>query len=123
MPFLDWRLVAYVFSLPLESKVGGGYTKRILRDAMVGLMPENIRTRKLKIGLNAPMVEWFSGELSEFIIEEVHSGAFLNSNIWNGPAIRDFAETKVRNKSWNWNDCVSFWPYLNAHILMKGSSC
>lgn len=119
MPLLDWRLVTYAFSIPLESKAGGGYTKRILRDAMIGLMPENIRTRKIKIGLNAPMIEWFSGVLSEFIMDEVNSQAFLSSNIWNGPAIRDFAEAKVKNKSWNWDDCVSFWPYLNAHILMR----
>ena len=31
MPFMDHRLVTYTFSLPWTSKVGGTYTKRIMR--------------------------------------------------------------------------------------------
>ena len=31
MPFMDWRLVTYSFALPETSKIGGGYTKRVLR--------------------------------------------------------------------------------------------
>jgi len=33
-PFLDWRLATYLFSLPTQAKIGNGFTKRILRDAM-----------------------------------------------------------------------------------------
>ena len=29
MPFMDWRLVTYSFSLPYSSKVGAGLSKRI----------------------------------------------------------------------------------------------
>ena len=63
MPFMDHRLVSFVFSLPLSSKLGGGYTKRIVRDAMKGIVPEPILTRKDKIGWNAPLHNWLSGEL------------------------------------------------------------
>ena len=31
-PFLDWRLATYLFSLPSKSKIGNGFTKKILRD-------------------------------------------------------------------------------------------
>ena len=54
MPFLDWRLVCFAFSLPDESKIGGGYTKRVLREAMRGLMPEPTRARTTKIGFGPP---------------------------------------------------------------------
>lgn len=64
MPFMDHRLVTYTFSLPWTSKVGGGYTKRIMRDALKGILPEPIRTRRDKIGWNAPLHEWLkSGPL------------------------------------------------------------
>ena len=63
MPFMDHRLVSFVFSLPLSSKLGGGYTKRIVRDAMKDIVPEPILTRKDKIGWNAPLHDWLSGEL------------------------------------------------------------
>ena len=63
MPFMDHRLVSFVFSLPLFSKLGGGYTKRIVRDAMRDIVPEPILTRRDKIGWNAPLHNWLSGEL------------------------------------------------------------
>ena len=63
MPFLDWRLVSYTFSLPLQSKLGGTYTKRIQRDALSGVLIDEIRLRRDKIGWNAPAHEWFHGTL------------------------------------------------------------
>ncbi len=119
MPFMDWRLVTYIFSLPPESKVKNGFSKRILRDAMKGYLPENIRTRKYKIGINAPMPEWFNGPMSTFIADAVQSGTFLQSSIWNGPILRDYALKLIKDKSWTQRDCDSFWPYLNAWILMN----
>ena len=67
MPFMDHRLVSFVFSLPLSSKLGGGYTKRIVRDAMKDIVPDPILTRRDKIGWNAPLHNWLSGELGNEI--------------------------------------------------------
>ena len=69
MPFMDHRLVTYTFSLPWTSKIGGTYTKRIMRDALKGILPEPIRTRRDKIGWNAPFHEWFRGSLKSEIEE------------------------------------------------------
>lgn len=121
MPFMDHRLVSYVFSLPLQSRIGDGFTKRILRDSMKGLMPENIRTRKAKIGLNAPMPEWFSGTMKEYISDEIGSQNFVNSGIWNADVITKFVREKNKNNSWSWNDCHRFWLVLNAHILLNSN--
>ena len=121
MPFMDYRLVSFVFSLPFQSKVGDGYSKRILRDAMKGYLPEPIRTRKPKIGFNAPMREWFSAELSGFILDEVHSASFRQSGIWNGKQVASFAEQRIKNKSWTWDDCTAFWPLFNAHLLLTNN--
>jgi asparagine synthase (glutamine-hydrolysing) len=74
MPFLDWRLVAFTFSLPWTSKVGGGFTKRIMRDALKGIIPEDIRVRRDKIGWNAPMHEWLKGALRGEIEAFIQSG-------------------------------------------------
>ena len=67
MPFMDHRLVNYTFSLPWTSKVGGTFTKRIVRDALKGILPEEIRTRRDKIGWNAPLHEWFKDPFKEEI--------------------------------------------------------
>lgn len=79
MPFLDYRLVTYTFALPWTSKVGDGYTKRIMRDALKGILPEEIRTRRDKIGWNAPLHEWFKGPLKKEIEEFINKNSLPSS--------------------------------------------
>lgn len=84
MPFMDHRIVTYCFSLPWTSKIGGGYTKRILRDAMKGIVPDAVRLRRDKIGWNAPMHEWLSGPLRpeiEAIYQDIGVSAKLSKEI------------------------------------------
>jgi len=53
VPFLDYRLIDFVFSLADRWKIRGGTTKYILREAMKTKLPEEIRVRKDKIGFKA----------------------------------------------------------------------
>jgi asparagine synthase (glutamine-hydrolysing) len=53
LPFLDFRLVEYVLSLPTYYRIGNGYQKRILRDAIPEL-PRQIASRQDKIGYASP---------------------------------------------------------------------
>jgi asparagine synthase (glutamine-hydrolysing) len=120
MPFMDYRLVSYVFSLPQDAKLGGGFTKRILRDAMKGTLPEEIRTRTLKIGIGAPMQEWFQGELKQYINDTIHSSSFYDSPYWNGKAIQQDLQSAYKNDSLSKNFCNRAWGILNAHIILNG---
>jgi asparagine synthase (glutamine-hydrolysing) len=63
VPFLDHRLVEFAFSLPGDYKVNGVETKSVLREAMRGVLPEPIRTRRDKIGFRAePTATWALAE-------------------------------------------------------------
>jgi asparagine synthase (glutamine-hydrolysing) len=53
VPFLDHRLVEFLFTLPEDLKIRGVTTKFILREAMQGILPEVIRNRKDKVGFKA----------------------------------------------------------------------
>ena len=116
-PFMDWRLVCYAFSLPSQSKLSAGYTKRILRESMRGVLPESIRVRKSKIGFSSPMINWYKLALKSFVLDSVNSQAFLESNIWNGPLIRDFTEKCYRNA--DYHEAIKSWKYIQAMHLMK----
>ena len=83
MPFMDHRLVSFIFSLPLSSKLGGGYTKRIVRDAMKDIVPDPILTRRDKIGWNAPLHNWLSGELGYEIDLKLKEDRNLNDLVGN----------------------------------------
>jgi asparagine synthase (glutamine-hydrolysing) len=65
VPFLDHRLVQLCFSMPNDHKIGGGETKRVLRSAMRGLVPDPVLDRKDKTGFITPgHITWLRGALS-----------------------------------------------------------
>ena len=83
MPFMDYRLVSYSFSLPWQSKLRGGFTKAILRDAIQPVLPASVVRRKTKTGFGTPFTNWFLGPWKEFIQDTVNSSVFKNSNVVN----------------------------------------
>lgn len=58
LPFLDYRLVEFASSLPGEFKVGGGATKRILRDHLRTVGLPTIASRRVKQGYPTPADDW-----------------------------------------------------------------
>lgn len=53
VPFLDHRLVEFLFTLRGDLKIRGARTKYVLREAMRGILPESIRMRRDKLGFKA----------------------------------------------------------------------
>jgi asparagine synthase (glutamine-hydrolysing) len=125
MPFMDWRLVCLAFSLPDASKIGAGFSKRVLREAMTGRLPESIRVNPRKIGFNSPLPEWFEGSLGDWAMDELSSRAFQECDLWKARKIRDFAEKRHRDGKWSWSDCERIWPFLHASLWLQlfGKSC
>lgn len=115
MPFLDWRLVTYCFALPDDSKIGGGYTKRILRLAMQDLMPEPIRLRTAKIHFSSPIGDWSRGPLKAWLLDIANSRAFLEASSWDGIAARALIENAVVGDA----SIHPVWPLINAHVLQQ----
>lgn len=58
VPFLDYRLVEFLNSLPSDFKIGEGWSKRVLREGMKGILPEPIRLRKDKMGFVTAESHW-----------------------------------------------------------------
>jgi asparagine synthase (glutamine-hydrolysing) len=102
VPFLDWRVVRYAFSVPDESKVAGGYAKRLLREAMRGIVPEPLRLRRHKVGYNAPVAHWFSHGLENWLWDELNNADFQRNELWNGPGLLALARAK-RETSAPWH--------------------
>jgi asparagine synthase (glutamine-hydrolysing) len=109
MPFMDYRIVEFVFSLPPQSKVGGGYTKRVLREAMKGIVPDETRLRKRKIGFNAPIVEWFRGDLKDWLLAEMNQREFLENDFFNGKQIKQDFEKFIKNSQPHWHTAWQVW--------------
>ena len=99
-PFIDPNLITYIFSLPSRAKIGGGYTKRILRDSMKNLVPDSVLHRKDKRGFTAPS-HWYAKNMEHFILDNMNSADFLESNVFDGKKIREDYENNNMQRSGN----------------------
>ncbi|TWT53533.1 Asparagine synthetase [glutamine-hydrolyzing] 1 [Rubripirellula amarantea] len=65
-PMLDYRIVEFAGSLPVNLKFRGHRGKLILEDTFGSLIPQSIFTRK-KMGFGIPIAGWFRNELREMV--------------------------------------------------------
>lgn len=65
LPFLDHRLVEFVFKLPFDDKMRGAETKHVLRRAFARDLPEDILSRRDKVGFATPLKHWLQLHRSE----------------------------------------------------------
>jgi len=65
VPFLDYRLVECIMGLPEEYRINEGVTKRVLREAMSGILPERVRMRMDKMGFCTAEEHWIRHENPE----------------------------------------------------------
>jgi len=87
-PFLDYEVVNFAFSLPVNSKISERGRKLILRDAFRNILPEELYTRR-KQGFEMPLLKWFRGELKSLITEDLLSEKLIREqNIFHYPAIQ-----------------------------------
>ncbi len=70
LPFLDHRLVEFVFGLPFDDKMRGAETKHIMRRAFAEDLPQGILSRRDKVGFATPFEQWVNphtGELCKLL--------------------------------------------------------
>jgi len=75
LPFLDYKLVELMVSLPFHHKIKNGWTKYILRKAASKVLPESISWRRNKFGFEAPEDIWLKDK--EFITKEISQSEIL----------------------------------------------
>jgi len=84
VPFLDYRLVEFVFSLPSAYKIKGHLGKYIHREALKQIVPAEIMERKDKIGFLAPGENfWLRNEWKDFATSTFQSAGFKSRDIFN----------------------------------------
>jgi asparagine synthase (glutamine-hydrolysing) len=61
LPFLDYRLVEFAFSLPDHERLDGATTKAIARRALGDRVPRSVLERRDKMGFETPTDLWLRG--------------------------------------------------------------
>lgn len=93
MPFMDYRLVEFLASVPAVYKMHNGWTKYLARLAFDQKLPDEICWRKDKMGWPIPENHWFRGGLKNWFISEV-SGSTLLSKLVQTNDIKSELEGK-----------------------------
>lgn len=107
-PYLDYRLVDFVNSLPNRLKVHQGKTKIFQRAAFVDtVLSRDIVFRK-KEGFVQPIYTWMEFELKQWCVDWLN---MLNKEIINTDIVKTLDFTKDKAKIWNLV-CFSIWYKL-----------
>lgn len=115
MPFMDYRIVTLAFALEWNTKMHGGYTKAIIRDALKEILPKEVVERKSKLGFNTPINEWWYGDFKEWIIDMVNTQSFRESNVLKDSnrirkeVMRSYTHPYEGNKELLWSEIS---PYI-----------
>lgn len=108
VPFLNTKLVEYCLSLPEEYLISqNGETKHIFRDAMRGIVPEEVLDRKDKVGFATPEKVWIKNMSKEIRLwlEESEKISFLNKEI----ILKEFDLIINDQKKYSW----LVWRWIN----------
>lgn len=114
VPFLDYRLVEFAFSLPYYYKIKNFETKYIFRKAIKDYIPKEIIDRKDKIGFATPENEWFkTKEFNKFVKDIIYSESFKSRPYWNYKEIQKIYLKK--NKEYYSN----IWRIINTELWLR----
>jgi asparagine synthase (glutamine-hydrolysing) len=87
VPFLDNELVDFAMTVPADVKLRGGQSKRLFREAMIGMLPENVRNRD-KTGFTPPQAAWFRHEQIGYTERLLLSDRAQGRGLWRADFLR-----------------------------------
>ena len=99
VPFLDHRLVEFVFRLPAQHKLRGPISKGILREAMAGIVPERILRRNDKIGFATPVGRWIAGCMDSGVRPVLLSKRCRERGIFDTQRIEKLLDKQTRGQA------------------------
>jgi asparagine synthase (glutamine-hydrolysing) len=114
VPFLDHRVAEDLAAQPQDRKIRAGVTKWILREAIRGIVPEEIRCRMDKMGFVTPEEVWMKEALAPRIQEIFASPSFSSRPYWDAEAVRAeyyrYLEGRSRYSQEFWRiACTELW--------------
>ena len=99
-PFLDYQLVDFINSLPVDYKFRGWQTKYIFKKMMEDKIPKNIVYRPKK-GFGMPIAKWMNKELRNFTLGLFEEARIKNQGIFDYSYVKQLLEEHFSGKKDN----------------------
>ncbi|MDD1752010.1 MAG: asparagine synthase C-terminal domain-containing protein, partial [Methanotrichaceae archaeon] len=117
LPFLDYRLVELVASLPSGFKIHSGVTKYILRKAIKDLVSNKIVERRDKIGFAIPDKKWLaSPSFNAMFSQIIGSKSFASRKYWDQQEVLRIFEEQERGIKGHSED---IWRIINLELWLR----
>ena len=117
VPFLDNALTGYIMALPSKLKVKRGQKKWLLKQAMRGILPENVIFAK-KTGFSVPYNLWLKGPLNQLFNDKILELKGNNCNILDWKYIEKLLHENVNGIR---NNGFILWKILNLMIWLSNN--
>lgn len=114
-PFLDYRLVEFAASLPVNLKYRFGTGKRLLRAAFGDRLPREIWTRP-KMGFGVPLEHWFRHELKELAQDVLLDATAAERGFFRPEYVQDMLQQHLSGQA-NHSSCL--WALLVFELWMR----
>mgnify|MGYP001577216397 FL=1 len=98
VPFLDHRLVELAMQIPMNLKIKNNISKYILKEAVRGIIPNEIIDRK-KQGFAAPVAEWLKNDLKTQLSEILMKSKIWEADLFNRKAVEKLIEDHQNGKA------------------------
>jgi asparagine synthase (glutamine-hydrolysing) len=116
LPFLDHRLVEWLVQVPPELKLSKGMTKVVLRQAMAGVLPDDVRLRTDKMGFVTPEDEWLRGPWRFQIESLLNSDRMRARHYWHVDVLKDWYR---RYCDGNLAVGPAVWRWVNLELWLR----
>lgn len=114
LPLLDRRIADFALSCPPSYLSDGGWSKRILRDAVRDLVPAAILESRDKIGFEPPQARWLGEPEARALIADV----MLDPSA-TGSGLYDRARLEAEIAEGSWSDPSGIWRALNVELWRR----
>jgi asparagine synthase (glutamine-hydrolysing) len=113
-PLLDHKLVEFAARVPARFRIHNGSTKYLFKQAMRGLLPDDIIDRP-KHGFAVPLASWFRGELAGFARELLCSDRSRQRGLFK----TDYIERLIRLHEGGRNIDLQLWTLVSLELWCR----
>jgi asparagine synthase (glutamine-hydrolysing) len=114
-PFTDYRLLEFAMQVPQRLKVRNMTTKWITRQAMRGILPGEVLTKK-KMGFNPPLPQWINGELKPVMKEFLSPASIERRGLFRPDAVQKLLRDHAENRR---DNALKIWALLMIEVWQR----
>jgi asparagine synthase (glutamine-hydrolysing) len=120
-PFMDKRLIEFCLALPPEQKLHQGWSRIVMRRAMAGILPEEIRWRGGKTDMNPNFVHGLLKNSRRALEEVVLDLSERVENYVDTRTLRELYQRLISQQKVKIADAMIFWKVATLAYWLRQS--